>query len=80
MERGARSWEDITQAKEMKDDALFPCCFVCEEAEAWLIKSRTSNPIRAIQSQGGQRKLVWMAVGSALQTQSTLAMWECWWS
>lgn len=44
VERGARSWEDITQAKEMKDDALFPCCFVCEEAEAWLMKSRTSNP------------------------------------
>lgn len=48
IEGGARGWKDITQAEEVKDDALFPCCFVCEEAGGWLMKSRTFNPIRAI--------------------------------
>lgn len=56
IERGNRSWEDITQAREKKDDALYPCCLVCEEARGWLMKSRTFNPIL---SHSGQRKLTW---------------------
>lgn len=62
----------IERAARRGKISLFPCCFVCEEAGGWRVEHWIpSEPFYPIWSKLG------MAVGSALQAQSPLAMCEC---